>query len=173
MSSGCRKLQTSTHVTRGLLPLLLRHGTSSVERFLLSTARQCKHVNCKAVQALHLGVKLLHSRKNVQNADHWQHVPQIVVPVTATRYPQYLRDGFRPVSPDHEQFLDEHKHHKPMIVEDKSVGTICCVNVPGSEPLIAMQCARTSGGQTSSFWAFPKGHPDMTSLCSTKKSFTF
>jgi len=85
----------------------------------------------------------------------------IVAPVATTRYPEYIRDGFEPMFPEHEKFLDEHQHPEPMIVQDKSVGTICCVSVPGSEPLIAMQCARTSGGQASSVWSFPKGHPDI------------
>ena len=83
------------------------------------------------------------------------------VPVVATRYPQYIRAEYRPMAPAHEHFLDEHKTSQPIIVEDKLVGTICCVSVPGSEPLIAMQCARESGGRASSFWNFPKGHPNI------------
>jgi 8-oxo-dGTP pyrophosphatase MutT (NUDIX family) len=79
----------------------------------------------------------------------------------ATRYRQYMRDGFRPMSPVHEQFLDEHKGAKPLVVEDRSLGTICCALVPGAEPVVAMQRARGQGGQVSSIWAFPKGHPDL------------
>ena len=58
--------------------------------------------------------------------------PKANEPDAATRYPQYIRDGFRPMSPDHEHFLDEHESSQPMILEDKSNGTICCVSVPGS-----------------------------------------
>jgi 8-oxo-dGTP pyrophosphatase MutT (NUDIX family) len=59
--------------------------------------------------------------------------------------------------PAHELFLDEHKGVKPLVVEDKSLGTICCAVVPGSGPVVAMQ--RPRGGALS-LWAFPKGHPD-------------
>ena len=75
----------------------------------------------------------------------------------ASKYPQYIRDGFRPMLPAHELFLDEHKGVKPLVVEDKSLGTICCAVVPGSGPVVAMQ--RPRGGALS-LWAFPKGHPD-------------
>ena len=78
-----------------------------------------------------------------------------------TRYPQHIRDGFRPMSPVHEQFLDDHKGVKPLVVEDKSLGTICCAVVPGSGPVVAMQRARGHAGTVSSVWAFPKGHPDV------------
>ena len=78
-----------------------------------------------------------------------------------TRYPQHIRDGFRPMSPVHERFLDDHKGFKPMVVEDKSLGTICCAVVPGSGPVVAMQRARGHAGCVSSVWAFPKGHPDV------------
>jgi 8-oxo-dGTP pyrophosphatase MutT (NUDIX family) len=59
--------------------------------------------------------------------------------------------------PAHEQLLDDHKGVKPLVVEDKSLGTICCAVVPGSGPVLAMQ--RPRGGLLSN-WAFPKGHPD-------------
>lgn len=77
------------------------------------------------------------------------------------KYPQYIREGFRPMLPAHEQFLDCHALATPMVVEDKSLGTICCAIVPGFEPVVAMQQARDHAGGKSSIWSFPKGHPDV------------
>ncbi len=65
------------------------------------------------------------------------------------------------MSPVHEQFLDDHKGAKPLVVQDKSLGTICCVIAQSSGPVVAMQRARGQSGAVSSIWAFPKGHPDV------------
>ena len=84
-------------------------------------------------------------------------------PVTAatSRFPQYLRAGFRAMMPFHEDVLADAKARKLQVIEvdDKSLG---CVVVArnGGRPVTAMISMKLSNPREAPFWAFPKGHPD-------------
>jgi hypothetical protein len=91
----------------------------------------CAHLHQKG-HALHVAICAYMYTSKLPHINTRTSMPlREAVPVVATRYPQYIRAGYRPMAPAHEHFLDEHKTSQPIIVEDKSVGTICCVSVPG------------------------------------------
>ena len=68
---------------------------------------------------------------------------------------KYDLDGYYPMSAYGKKFLNKHKDKTPMVIQDKSIGTICCVNIPGSnDPLIATLITHEDG-----LYFLPKGHP--------------
>jgi 8-oxo-dGTP pyrophosphatase MutT (NUDIX family) len=83
----------------------------------------------------------------------------MAVTIATSRFPQYLREGFRPMMPFHEDVLAA-ATSAIATVDDRSVGSVVIARNFGA-PVAAMISGKLSNPTEKPFWAFPKGHPDL------------